>query len=433
MMRINTAGTGLSILLVFLGVRAVGEIPEAGSVEHSIAISGVLGAEEVFILPEPDSTAPIPWDMNELATAPQTFPAPDFESGAGLRITPLFFQGEPIEGKETRVFAWIGIPDGTGPFPGMVLVHGGGGTAYKEWVQLWVNRGYAAIAMDTAGQIPKRAADRSWLRHEYSGPAGWGDFTSVDKPPFEQWPYHAVAAVIRAHSLLRSYKQVDASRIGITGISWGGFLTCIAAGLDDRLSLAAPVYGCGFLGENSSWLSAWLRPMGREKAVRWLSLWDPSRYVNRSRIPLLFVNGTNDRHYRPDSWQKTYRLVPGDVTLACRVCMVHSDLAGRAPEVPVYADSVFKEGDPLPKITGWGRKDRHAWITYESTVSIQKAELNFTTDTGEWQNRRWQSVEVPVDTENAWVETDIPAEATAYYINLFDSRGLVVSAEHEEL
>jgi len=29
----------------------------------------------------------------------------------------------------------------------------------------------------------------------------------------------------------------------VTGISWGGYLTCIVAGIDDRLKAAVPVYG----------------------------------------------------------------------------------------------------------------------------------------------------------------------------------------------
>ena len=70
----------------------------------------------------------------------------------------------------------------------------------------------------------------------------------------QMWTYHAVAAVVRGHSLLASRPEVDSSRIGITGISWGGYLTCIVAGIDDRLKVAVPVYGCGFLHEDSAWL-----------------------------------------------------------------------------------------------------------------------------------------------------------------------------------
>jgi len=68
----------------------------------------------------------------------------------------------------------------------------------------------------------------------------------------DQWTYHAVADVLLAHSLVRSFPEVDAECTGVTGISWGGYLTCIVAGLDTRFKCAAPLYGCGFLHENSS-------------------------------------------------------------------------------------------------------------------------------------------------------------------------------------
>src|SRR5438270_13201300 len=78
------------------------------------------------------------------------------------------------------------------------------------------------------------------------------DFTQAEAN--QMWTYHAVAAVIRGCSLLAARTEVDPNRIGITGISWGGYLTCIVAGLDDRLKVAVPVYGCGFLHQNSFWL-----------------------------------------------------------------------------------------------------------------------------------------------------------------------------------
>ena len=194
----------------------------------------------------------------------------------------------------------------------MVLIHGGGGTAFAEWVRMWNARGYAAIAMDTTGAVPARAVDAKTLwnperkRTEFSGPAGWGDFANVDLAPEDQWSYHAVAAVIRGHSLLRSMPAVDANRIGVTGISWGGYLTSIVAGMDSRFRFAAPVYGCGFLGEDSAWLKDFAK-LGPVRTERWLSLWDPSQYIGGARMPMLWVNGTNDFAYPLPSWRKSYR------------------------------------------------------------------------------------------------------------------------------
>ena len=93
-----------------------------------------------------------PWNLEELHRPPPAYPAPGFSAHG---VTALFYAGEPFQGKETRVFAWIGIPEGASrPVPGMVLVHGGGGTAFADWMRLWMARGYAAIAMDLNGRIP---------------------------------------------------------------------------------------------------------------------------------------------------------------------------------------------------------------------------------------------------------------------------------------
>src|SRR5437763_1717647 len=126
----------------------------------------------------------------------------------------------------------------------------------------------------------------------------------------DMWTYHAVAAVIRAHSLLRSLPEVDPHRIGITGISWGGYLTCIVAGLDHRLQMAVPVYGCGFLGEDSVWKTGSLARMSSEARQLWLREFDPSQYLNSVNCPILFLDGSNDFAYPLDSVRASYRLVP---------------------------------------------------------------------------------------------------------------------------
>jgi dienelactone hydrolase len=375
--------------------------------------------------------AAVPWNLKALSKVPATCPAPGFETN-GVRA--IFFDGLPWQGKPTRVFAFVGVPEHKRgqKVPGMVLVHGGGGTAFANWVKRWNDRGYAAIAMDTCGAVP-RGSYGKWQRHEHGGPPGWGGFDQIDEPTEDQWTYHAVADAILAHSLLRSMKDVDASRIGLTGISWGGYLTCIIADVDDRFRFAAPVYGCGFLGDNSAWLKNF-EQMGKETAAKWLGLWDPSRYLPRAKMPFLWVTGTNDFAYPFDSLQKSYRQPRAPHTLCIRVRMPHGHgPAGEGPEeIRALADSILRNGKPLARIASQSRKGDQLTVTFESRMPITKAELNFTKDTGVWQKRNWETIPAALDTAKRRAAATIPAGATVFYLNLTDTQGLVVSSEHIE-
>jgi len=363
---------------------------------------------------------------------PKTFEAtPTAEPG----VRAIWFEVAPYKGKPTRVFAYYGAPERKGQekLPAMVLIHGGGGTAFAEWVRLWNARGYAAIAMDTVGTVPQVVTDKAKLwnpdraRHEFAGPAGWGDFANVDLPPQDQWSFHAVSAALRAHSLIRSFPEVDPKRIGVTGVSWGGYLTSIVAGVDPRFRFAAPVYGCGFLGEDSAWLKDFAE-MGPVRAQRWLTLWDPSQYLGNARLPMLWVNGTNDFAYPPVSWHKSYRLAKGPRTLAFRVRMQHSHRVGAQPdEVFQFADAMLRHGERPVRVVTQGAEGTRTWVRFKAAAPVVKAELSFTRDTGKWQDRKWETVEAEIKKDRA--SAQIPEGARAYYLNLFDAQGRVVSAE----
>ncbi len=382
-------------------------------------------------VPEANHAAGI-WKIDALLTTPQTYPVENTDLVESEGIRPVFYEGMPFEGKPTRVFAWVGVPlNAAGSVPGIVLVHGGGGTAYRDWVKLWMDRGYAAIAMDTNGCIPLAMVgmDVKSVRHAYA-PATGLYFKNMDKPVESQWVYHAVAAVIRAHSLLRSLPGVDPERIGITGISWGGILTEIAVGIDSRFKFAAPVYGCGFLGENSFWLETEFQQLPPAQVDRWIALWDPSQYLSGVTTPMLFCNGANDKHFRPDSWQKTYLLPRGPVSLSLKVGMRHSHPpAGDPKEITRFADSIVKGGDPLATIFSQGLDDRTAWIKYASTIPIQTATFVYTKDDGNWVNRKW--LQTPATIKFGQASAEVPAGCTAFYFNIQDERGCVVSSKHQ--
>lgn len=367
-----------------------------------------------------------PWVISDLEIVPKVFATSTEEPG----VRALYYESVPFRGKPTRVFAYYGAPKGK-KLPAMVLIHGGGGTAFAEWVRMWNARGYAAIAMDTGGLRPEKAIPGKWwnpvkAHHEFGGPEGWGGFKAIDEPSGDQWSYHAVAAAVLGHSLLRSMPEVDKDRIGVTGISWGGYLTDIVAGIDGRFKLAAPVYGCGFLGEDSAWLKDFAA-MEPDRAKRWLSWWDPSVYLPGSKVPMLWVTGTNDFAYPFPSLQKSYRLPTGRRTLAIRVRMKHSHPDGAQPaEIFAFADSILKKGKPLGRVVAVEREA----VRFSSKVKMVKAELNYTMDRGKWPDRKWESVPAMMTGKRA--SAKVPTGATAWYFNLFDERGIVTSSEHFE-
>lgn len=372
------------------------------------------------------------WDLPRLSQPPATHPSETIRP-AYPEIRALFFDGLPYQGKPTRVFAWLGLPKGATAahkVPGMVLVHGGGGTAFQSWVKLWVDRGYAAIAMDTCGALPEPANAKPRPRHPHGGPPGWGGFDQMQNPPEDQWTYHAVADAILAHSLLRAQPEVDAGRTGLTGISWGGYLTCIIAGVDDRFRFAAPVYGCGHYLETT--FAERVRATGDDQGARWMQWWDPSHYLPRVKVPMLWVNGSNDFAYWLPAWQKSYRLIPaGHRTLAARLRMPHGHgAAGEAPpEIAVFANHLLKDGEPLAAITGQQRHARTVTVTFQSPRPILRAELNVTADAASpWPKREWKAL--PADLAEGRASADLPEDAKFYYVNLFDDRGCVVSSEH---
>jgi dienelactone hydrolase len=390
-----------------------------------------LAAAERATASKPTPSQPVGpvWDVARLSQAPSVYAAEGFQAEG---VQALFYQGEPYRGKPTRVFAWMGIPKSESgrKLPGMVLVHGGGGTAFATWVRLWTQRGYAAIAMDLCGCVPVGSYGK-WKRHDAGGPPGWGGYDQIDQPREDQWTYHAVADAILGHSFLRCQKEVDPNRIGVTGISWGGYLTSILASVDHRYKLAVPVYGCGFTNEHGFAKS--IADLGPERGARWMCWWDPSSYLKQAELPILWINGSNDFAYTLNAYQKSYRLPTGPRTLCIRLRMPHGHgPAGEAPkEIGVFADSILKGGVPLAKITGQGRDGRRVWATYESQRPIKSAELNVTRDLGPWQKRRWDALPAQL-APGGRVSASLPEGVTAYYLNLFDDRDCAVSTEHEE-
>jgi len=72
------------------------------------------------------------------------------------------------------------------------------------------------------------------------------------------------------------------------------------------------------------------------------------------------------------------------------------------------------------------------WARYSSQVPILSAQLHYTSDTGPWQKRSWQSV--PAKLDDSVVRAELPAQRpVVYYLSITDKRQALVSTPHATL
>ncbi|MBE6567052.1 MAG: hypothetical protein E7657_00150 [Ruminococcaceae bacterium] len=232
-------------------------------------------------------------------------------------IQAISFDGLDVGGKKTRIFAYVGLPEGASPenpVPAMVLVHGGGGHAYMEWVRLWNERGYAAIAMENVGHFPvtpgagvtdsNAVTAREFPQYildvideeEYviaPDRVMKNSYAEID----EHWQYHGLSAVILSHNVLRQNASVDASRIGTIGVSWGGTMVSQVIGYDTRFAFAIPVYGTAYISEPE-------RPFIGSNYVD--DLWAAERNLDNFKNPIMWLAWADDNNFVMSSYTKSY-------------------------------------------------------------------------------------------------------------------------------
>ena len=75
---------------------------------------------------------------NAMRTTPELYDMADFDpTGSFAGIKAYWFEGMEMNGQMTKVFAYVGFPKGASAddqVPAIVLLHGGGGHAFLQWV-----------------------------------------------------------------------------------------------------------------------------------------------------------------------------------------------------------------------------------------------------------------------------------------------------------
>jgi cephalosporin-C deacetylase-like acetyl esterase len=372
--------------------------------------------------------------VDTCAQAPKVHEAEGFKPDGTVRA--IFYDALTWQGKPTRVFAWIGLPaKREGKVPGIVLVHGGGGTAYKEWVQKWNAQGFAAISIAVEGQTDvnenKVKGRPSWSRHAFAGPARDGTFADTKLPLKEQWMYHALADTMLANSLLRSLPEVDAAKIGVMGISWGGVITSTVIGLDERFAFGIPTYGCGHLFDAEN---HWGKALHDNEGYK--QVWDGMNYADRVKMPVLWLSWPQDAHFPLGCQAEHYRKAPGPRMVSLITKMGHSHPSGwNPPDSYAFAKSVVETGKPWGSSPSAGLKDGQATATFASAKPLDRAVLISTTDKGFTGTRNWVETPATLVVTNgiaATASVPLPAGTTAWYINAYADK-LTLTSDYQEI
>ena len=373
--------------------------PQSSSEQESISQSDDIARPDLI------------WDTETLfATKPEMR---ETDVSLGGTIQTFKFRSAPYGDKEsTWVFAAIGFPTTEKPkdgYPAIVLVHGGGGTVSKGWMEYWMQQGYVALAFDNFGnQLNK---DGNKVDNPDGGPKETFVGSNLDgvETPDQAWIYHAVYNSIMANNILRARKEVDKDRIVLTGNSWGGYVTCVVAGVDKRFAAFASTNGCGYVYNDTTWLAN--GQFGGAQKEEWISLYDPSSYLPYATKPMLFVSGVNDEYFSAYNRQKSAELVKGQVFYSQRTNISHAAW-NKQHETWAFFQYVLYGEKLISLISDITTTDNVATFTYKHK-NFSDVNFVYTTSTDK-DSHKWIWEKVAVTEIDGVYSYEIPEGTTAY-------------------
>jgi dipeptidyl aminopeptidase/acylaminoacyl peptidase len=201
-------------------------------------------------------------------------------------------------GDDVELDGWALKPTGDGPFPTVLAVHSGPCNAFGNVFhidhQLLVGAGFAVVMSNFRGSGGYGNTFHQGLEGRW-GEVGEGDhMATIDR---------AIEVGI-----------ADPSRLGVFGISHGGFATCWLAGRSNRFKAgvaenpAVDFASAYATMDDPWWLPLELRVKGGQEGRRYEEL-SALPYATRCATPLLFIVGEADLRCDPSQAEQYYRVL----------------------------------------------------------------------------------------------------------------------------
>ena len=184
--------------------------------------------------------------------------------------------------KGGRVPALVLVPEGKGPFAGLIVQHG--------------LPGHGSDMEGLGGELARLGAVVVLIDAPFARRSGFPvRFDERDRREQIQ----LMVDLRRAVDLLVARDDVDPDRLGYLGVSYGGAMGGLLAGVEDRIDAFVLRVGDGGLVEHfrSPDSGGSPPPISPERLRRWIAAMEPIEplaYIRRATAPLLFQSGRQD-------------------------------------------------------------------------------------------------------------------------------------------
>jgi acetyl esterase/lipase len=192
-----------------------------------------------------------------------------------------------------EIQGWLAVPDGPGPFPAILHMHGGPEAATTEGFspssQSWLDHGFAFLSINYRGST---TFGRAFLERI------WGDVG--------RWE---VEDMVAAREWLVNERIADPARVFLTGWSYGGYLTLQALGTRPDLwagGMAGIAIADWAICQQDTtdtlrgWRAARFGGMPEEVPERYAAS-SPITYAPQVKAPVMIIQGRNDTRTPPRS------------------------------------------------------------------------------------------------------------------------------------